>query len=178
MSKVSLPKIKEINVSTFEGGKQQEKTLTVMKMPLGRYAQFFEELEKIPETIKSIVKMFFGEGADKESFSKAASERGDEKEAQEIKESDDVTNDQMIEAIFALPSILTKHWNDLVALLSIASGIDKKELEDIDLDEATMVVVAIIEVNNFFGIGNRYKEILNRKIQNQMTVPMKKGKKK
>ncbi len=174
----SLPKVKDITVSTFEGGKQQDKTLTVIKMPLGRYTQFFTELEKIPETIKVITKMFFGEGADKEGFAEAAKERGDEEGAEKIEAADEVTNEQMIEAIFQLPSILTKHWGDLVELLAIASGLPKDDIEQLDLDEATTVVMAVVEVNNFFGIGNRYKELLFRKEAQRMTVPQKKKNKK
>jgi len=143
-------------------------------MPLGRYGQFMEELEKIPGTIKTVAKMFLGDSVQKEDFQKAAEERGDNDHAEQIAQDSEITNDQMIEAVFAIPGILTKHWNDLVTLLSIASGVSEEDLKNIDLDEATQVVVAVIEVNNFFGIGDRYLEIMGRKANAQMgamTVP-------
>ena len=174
MSNKSLPKIKKVVVSEISGEQQLERILVVSKMPLGRYGQFMQELEKIPETLKAVTKMFLGDGTKKEDFQKAAEERGDSEQAKEISQSDEVTNDQMIEAVFSIPGILTKHWDDLVMMLSIASGVEEEVLRKIDLDEATQVVVAVIEVNNFFGIGDRYLEIMGRKANAQrgaMTVP-------
>ncbi len=85
-----------------------------------------------------------------------------------------------LDAMLEIPTILAKHWTEVVGLLAIASGIEKKRLEDLDLDEATMIVEAVIEVNNFFGIKDRYDKMMMRKViaekqqKPSMSAPRKK----
>jgi len=174
---VSLPKRKWVEVSDLEGEEEAVKNFVVDKMPIGRYGAFWQELSKIPKTISNIVKMLFNEPITKDDFQAAAAERGDHEQAQEIAKSGEISNDQLIDAVFALPEILTEHWDDLVSALAIASGIGEDELRKLDLDEGVQVIEAVIEVNNFFGIGNRCQELMGRKQaaqQNPMTVPNKK----
>jgi len=178
---VSLPKRKWIEVSDLSGDEETVKNFIVDKMPIGRYSEFWQELSKIPKTISNIVKMLFNEPVTKEDFRAAATERGDDEHAEEIAKSEEITNNQLIEAVFALPEILTEHWDDLVSALAIASGIDEKDLRQLDLDEGVQVIEAVIEVNNFFGVGDRCRELMGRKQaaqQAQMTVPNKRKAKK
>ena len=172
----SLPKVKKIKVTNVVAGQEHEKELIVTKMPLGRGAEFLRELAKIPKTIENIAKMMFGEPVKTADFVEAAKQRAqDPEQAEKIAASfgDDISNNDLIEAVFALPSILVEHWDDLVNLLAIASEIPVEELRKLDIDEATTVIFAVIEVNNFFGIGDRYREMLGRKkaAQQAMTIP-------
>jgi len=154
---VSLPKFKELTLSTIDGMGKED--FVVTKMPLGRYNEFLLEAAKIPKSISGIVKMFLGESAE-----------GDLPEE----------TDAFLDAMLEIPTILAKHWTEVVGLLAIASGIEKKRLEDLDLDEATMIVEAVIEVNNFFGIKDRYDKMMMRKViaekkqKRSMPVPSKK----
>ena len=58
------------------------------------------------------------------------------------------------EIVNELPRIIAISWPDLVGVISIATGVSKKELEeDIGLDEGISLVTAVIEVNNFFAVA-------------------------
>ncbi len=173
MGQVSLNKIQQVKVSDIVDGQQLEKVLTVQKMPLGRHAEFFREIGKVPKTLSSLAKLFFGDSrkpATKEDFAEAAEERGDE-----ISDSEDLSTEDIIDALVVLPDILADNWEDLIKAFSLLSGVAVEDLEPLDLDEATAVIVAAVEVNNFFGIGDRYRELLARKrlAQTQMTAPRK-----
>ena len=121
MSNKSLKKVKEVTIITSEG---EEKVFKVKKMPLGRYAQAIEELEKIPELVGQIATM----------------------------ETEDIFKQ--------LPKMLATSFEDVVGVLSIATGIDKTFLqEEVDLEEAIELVHAVIEVNNFFALGRKLQEM-------------------
>lgn len=124
---------------------EEIRTAVVRKMPLGRYAELFEGLKEIPQTISGVTKMLLGVRPEKEDLPD--------------------TEDPVIDAFMAVPAILAQHWNDLVKLLSIASEISEDEIAVMDLDEAASVVFAIIEVNNFFGIKGRYQALMTRMLQ-------------
>ena len=58
------------------------------------------------------------------------------------------------EIVNELPRIIAISWPDLVGVISIATGVSKKEFEeDIGLDEGISLVTAVIEVNNFFAVA-------------------------
>ncbi len=174
MEQVSLAKIKQVTVSDISDGTQKEKVLTVRKMPLGDMAEFFRELSKIPKTLGTVAKLLLGDSkkpVTKADFVEAAEERGEV-----ITNDGEVSNDDIIDAVLSLPEILADNWDNLIKPLSLMSGVTIEDLIPLDFDEATVVIVAAIEVNNFFGIGDRYRELLGRKklAQAAMTVPKKK----
>ena len=150
----SLGKTKTITIIKIDEAKNEtEKDLLVTKMPLGRYEPFLRELSKIPKTISGIVKVLFGDGQEGMKDIEAGKE---EQNQQEIEKSED----PFIDAILSLPLILADHWGDLISLVSMASGIDEEEISEIDADEAMQIIVAIIEINNFFGLKDRYQTLL------------------
>lgn len=117
----SLKKVKEVTIVNTEG---EEKIFKIKKMPLGRYAEAIEELERIP----GLVGQF--------------------------------TNMETEEVFKQLPKIISTSWMDIVGLLSVATKIDKEFLEEeVDLDEGIDLVQAVIEVNNFFGLGRKLSEM-------------------
>ncbi len=154
----SLPKVKTLTVTGVEG--TGETTLTISKMPLGRYATFLTELAKIPKTLSGIVKLFF----DQPDATKVVLEGAVEDGVVETKpaKQDEISDEQFLEIIMSLPDILVNNWEDLIKLLHIASGIPEEEVRKLDLDEAVQVVVVVIEVNNFFGIKDRYQTLLEK----------------
>ncbi len=157
MSK-SLPKRIEVKYTDMAG--EEEKTAIVTKMPLGRYSQFFKDAEEIPQTVSEIAHLLFGGKVKEENLPD--------------------TEDPVVDFFLEIPKILTKHWQDLINLLSLASGVDKSELEMMDLDEASQVAMAVVEVNNFFGIKGHYQGMmtrqLNKLIQNHQTLNAPKAK--
>jgi hypothetical protein len=152
MSK-SLPKIKKVEVSDVSGDIEAVKTLTVKKMPLGRYAAFWVEVAKIPETIGGLVKALMGSG----DMQKLAADL-----EETLNDPDAPIDDPVIDFMLKLPGILAAHWGDLISIVSIATGIEEEELNQIDVDEAVNVIMAAIEVNNFFGVRDRARREFQR----------------
>ncbi len=145
MSK-SLPKIKKVEVSDVSGDTEAVKTLTVKKMPLGRYAAFWVEVAKIPKTVSGLLKALMGSG----NMQKLATDL-----EETLNDPDAPVDDPVIDFLLELPNILVAHWEDLITIISIATGIEEEELNQIDIDEAVTVIMAAIEVNNFFGVRDR-----------------------
>ena len=150
----SLGKTKTITIIKIDEAKNEtEKDLLVVKMPLGRYEPFLRELSKIPKTISGIVKLLFGDGQEGMKDIKNGKEEQDRQKSEQ-------PEDPFIDAILSLPLILADHWGDLISLVSMASGIDEEEISEIDADEAMQIIIAIIEINNFFGLKDRYQTLL------------------
>ena len=118
MNNKSLVKTKTITILTSKG----ERKYIIAKLPLGKYAQVFEELNRIPGILLKAIEL-------------------------------DV--DQLLSD---LPVIVAKSWLDLIGVISIATGIPKKVLEnDVGLDEGIEIISAIIDVNNFFDVAQKGK---------------------
>lgn len=172
MSK-SLPK--RITINTFDSG-GNEIELVITNMPIGRYAAFLDELAKIPKSLSGVVKMLFDEKPTQEELDEFGQALVSDGETES-------TGDNVVDALLELPIILAKHWSSLVKLLSIASDIPEEDLEVVDLDTAVQVVIAVVDVNNFFGIRDRYqdfmvkKAIASRKQNQKMSAPTKKNRK-
>lgn len=142
MGEVSLFKTEIVAVCYAKpDGEIVESVLTITKLPLGRYAQFLQKLAEIPATISNSVKLLFGD----------ALGLGPGAPAGEV--------DPMLDVALHLPAILAQHWNDLVGLLSVASGVSEEVLSSIGLNEALQIVRAIISVNDFFDTGGHLREM-------------------
>ncbi len=155
---VSLPKVKTITI-TGPGGVGED-VLTIAKMPIGRYSSLLLEAAEIPKSVKGIAKMLFGEKASPE----------------EVPED----TDEFIDFILEIPALLAQNWSDIISLVSIASGVEKSKLETVDIDEATVILEAVMDVNNFFGVRERYSRTMSRRAMDsklpkqKMTAPAKK----
>jgi len=68
---------------------------------------------------------------------------------------DGLSNDQIIPKI---PTILAESLPDVIALFTIATDLKKEEVEEMGLDEATDVFLAIIEVNNYQAVFEKIKK--------------------
>lgn len=62
-----------------------------------------------------------------------------------------------------LPSLIATSWSDLVGALAVATGLERKVLdEEVGLAEAIELVEAVIEVNGFFGVAQKGARLLAR----------------
>ena len=60
-----------------------------------------------------------------------------------------------------IPNLLCKSWQEMIGILSIASGLpEEKFMNEIGLEEAVDIIGAVIEVNNFFGIAGKLRNLL------------------
>lgn len=64
--------------------------------------------------------------------------------------------------IDALPQLISSAMPDFIHIMTIATELDKKEIESIGLDEAVDIVLAVIEVNNYKGIYQKIKKVTAR----------------
>ncbi|MEW6661967.1 MAG: hypothetical protein ACOY9Y_09720 [Bacillota bacterium] len=65
----------------------------------------------------------------------------------------DMESDQII---VNLPNLMAECWSDIVETLSIASGLPVEVLEnEVGMEEAVDIVIAVIEVNGFFNIAQK-----------------------
>lgn len=68
---------------------------------------------------------------------------------------DGLSNDEIIPKI---PTILAESLPDVVAVFTIATDLKKEEVEELGLDEATDVFLAILEVNNYQAVFEKVKK--------------------
>lgn len=60
-----------------------------------------------------------------------------------------------------LPTLIGNSWDDFLEIFVIATPLSKKEVEnDLDLNDAVEVALAIIEVNNYKEIYEKIKKAL------------------
>lgn len=75
-----------------------------------------------------------------------------------LKELQDNTTASMIEV---LPSLIGNSWDDFLDIFVIATPLKKEEIEnDLDLNDAVEITLAIIEVNNYKEIYEKIKKAL------------------
>ena len=134
-----LPAVKNVSILV---GTEEEQVVAVKKLPLGRAVELSRVIESIPVRLQEItdnpkVQEFLG-GFDP-----------DEMEAAEFG----------IALVEFLP-ILTNIALDLVIeLLAVGTGLEEDLLEQIGLDEATELLVAIFEVNNIQAIWGNFQKL-------------------
>lgn len=61
-----------------------------------------------------------------------------------------------------LPNIIADAFPDFVNLITIATDLTKEEVEEMGLDEATKVVLAVIEVNQYREVYENIKKAMAR----------------
>ncbi|MEC1786088.1 hypothetical protein [Schinkia azotoformans] len=105
---------------------------TIKKIPLGKYGELVMAFEKLPNTLKEV---FAGEDGNLT----------------------DIDTQTIIEKA---PLLLFQLNQDVLKLISVASGIELKKLsEDIGLDEGLDIIYAILEVNNVGLIIEKVKNL-------------------
>ncbi len=67
--------------------------------------------------------------------------------------------------IAKLPDLLANAFPDVVSIITIATDLKKEEVEAMGLDEATNVVLAIVEVNKYKEVYENIKKALARPTQ-------------
>jgi len=134
-----LPAVKNVSILA---GTEEEQVVSVKKLPLGRAVELSHVIESIPARLQEIK---------------------DNPKVQEFLKGFDP--DKMDPTEFGttlvefLP-ILTNIALDLVIeLLAVGTGLEEDLLEQIGLDEATELLVAIFEVNNIQAIWGNFQKL-------------------
>lgn len=130
---------------TILAGTDRERVVLVEKLPLGRAAQ--------------LGLVFKGVGA------KIADLREDErlKELFASSKLDAMTIDQAaLEVLNFLPELLEVAADLVIDILAAGTGLERAELEQIGLDEATELLAAVITVNNLSAIQANLKNVMER----------------
>jgi hypothetical protein len=70
-----------------------------------------------------------------------------------------------------IPSLIASFLPQVVGILSVATGLKKQEIEELGLDEATDLFVAVIEVNNVSKVVDNIKKLTARQTDNS-TKPL------
>lgn len=130
---------------TIHAGTDRERVVHVDKLPLGRAAR--------------LGLAFKGIGV------KLAELREDErfKDLLGSDKLDQMTLDQAaIEVINLLPELLDVAADLVIDILEAGTGLSREEIEEIALDEATELLVAIVTVNNLSAIQENLKNVMRR----------------
>lgn len=106
--------------------KLDEKTVTISKLPLGKYAELLKALKELPKKVEGLDKM---------------------------------TPDEVMKNA---PQLIGEALPEFIQILSIATPLTKEELEQIGLDEAVRLVIAVFEVNNYREVYENAKKALAR----------------
>lgn len=106
--------------------KLDERTVTVKKLPLGRYAELLKAVKELPKHIQGL---------------------------------DSLDNTQIMAK---LPELIAGAFPDFIKIITIATDLEEKEVEQLGLDEATRLVLAISEVNNYQEVYKNIKKALAR----------------
>lgn len=66
---------------------------------------------------------------------------------------DKIAGTDEMDILNAIPEIVADCWGDLVSVIALATGIEEEALnEEIGLNEGYDLVIAILEVNDFFAL--------------------------
>lgn len=109
--------------------KINDKEVTIKKMAVGQFAKLMLAIENLPNIILN-------------NFSL--------EEAQVM----DINS-----LLVKLPNVLAHSQDELFKVVEVASGIKKKEIEQLDYEEFLDVITAILELNNFNAIVNKVKNL-------------------
>jgi len=153
MSK-SLPR--SVNVTIFEGT-DDERSIQVPKLKLGKAAQLIAAFQRLPERAISLT---------------------DNPEIAEIVrsymsgESNDTPVSEVAKVVLShLPSIIGEAQDTVIEILSIGTGLSHDEVADVSFDEATELLLAILEVNNLERIQENLKNVMRRLGLNRFKLP-------
>lgn len=139
-AEASLPKV--FPVTIFEGT-EQERVVEVRKLALGKSAQLALAFRGLPKRIQELSQ----NPEIKEVFSKS-----DETPLEEI----------ALQLIQFLPEILEVAADGIMEVLSVGTGISLEEIQEVGLDEASELFLAIVTVNNLRRISENVKNALGR----------------
>lgn len=136
----SLPRI--IPVKVFEGT-DDERTVEVQKLPLGRAAQLALAFRSLPEKIRTM--------------------SSNPKVRELFDQADDTPLDQLaLQLVEYLPDILEVATDAFIDILVVGTGIGRDELEQVGLDEASDLFLAVLTVNDLKRIQDNVKNALSR----------------
>lgn len=158
---VGLSFVKEVPVYVYntETDDYETQVIKVRKLPLGEAAKLGQVLDSVPEQLKALqentqVRELLG-GAN-------------------LDEMDATTVGATI--VELLPTLLNVATELILEILAVGSGAKRELLEQIGLDEATEILIAIFEVNNLQAIwGNvqKLQQMFSR--PKQIEAPKKKN---
>lgn len=134
-----LPAVKDVPILA---GTEEEQVVAVKKLPLGRAVELSHVIESIPARLQEIK---------------------DNSKVQEFLKSFDP--DKMDPTEFGtalvefLPLLINIALDLVIELLAVGTGLEEDLLEQIGLDEATELLVAIFEVNNIQAIWGNFQKL-------------------
>ena len=70
-----------------------------------------------------------------------------------------ISNEQFL---LLLPKIISNCYPDIVRIFTVATPLAQEQIENLSLDEAVDVVLAIIEVNKYKAIAGKIKKVLGQ----------------
>ena len=158
---VGLSFVREVPVHVYntETDDYEAQIIKVRKLPLGEAAKLGQVLDSIPEQLKALqentqIQELLG-GANLEEMDASAFSAA---------------------IIELLPTLLTVATELIIELLAVGSGADRKLLEQIGIEEASAILLAIFEVNNLqatWGNVQKLQQMFNK--QQASNKPKKKN---
>lgn len=134
-----LPAVKNVPILV---GTEEEQVVAVKKLPLGRAVELSNVIENIPVRLK---------------------EFADNPKVQEFKEGFDPDKMEATEfsttLVEFIPVLINIALDLVIELLAVGTGLEEDLLEQIGLDEATELLVAIFEVNNIQAIWGNFQKL-------------------
>jgi hypothetical protein len=107
----------------------KEQDVEIKKMAVGQFAKLMLAIEKLPDIV---LKNFSLEEAQKMDINSL---------------------------LVKLPNVLASSQDELFKVVEVASGIKKKNIEELDYEEFIDVISAIFELNNFQSIVAKVKNL-------------------
>lgn len=102
-----------------------EQEYTIKKIPVGKFAQLMLAVDKLPSIVMNTL------------------------------EGEDLQNMNQQQLMMKVPRLLASSQDEIFNLVSVASGVEAKEMADFDIEEFIQLIEAIIEVNNVSAIVER-----------------------
>ena len=134
-----LPAVKNVSILV---GTEEEQVVVVKKLPLGRAVELSHVIESIPVRLQEI---------------------SDNSKVQEFLKGTDPDKMGVTEFGIALaeflPTLVNVALDLVIELLAVGTGLSEDLLEQIGLDEATELLVAIFEVNNIQAIWGNFQKL-------------------
>lgn len=137
----SLPR--SIEVVIYEGT-EDERKVKVSKLPLGRASQLTLSLQRVPQQIKALIQ---------------------QPEIQELfaNVDDETPLAQLaVDLIQYLPHVLSTATDVVIDILAVGTELEREEIEQVGLDEATDLLLAVFTVNDLGRIQANLKNLAGR----------------
>ncbi|UNC92708.1 hypothetical protein [Candidatus Contubernalis alkaliaceticus] len=116
--------------------KIQDKNYEITKLSIGQFASLMLSVDNLPAKFQKVF-----------TFDELAN----------------LTNEAMLTKI---PKLIAEMQDDIFSLVSVASGIEKEEIESADFEEFVDLITIILELNNFQAVFNKLKN-LGKVLQSQ-----------